>query len=497
MNAFKPFLIFLFLWGTGVCFAQNQIQVIYDSESNLEIADYFLNDLQILFSKSKEIRVEMNRKYPFSKPFARLKIYSETILVFNHGKNLNLRYYNPKNKKIREMSIKKNHVFKRYVSLDFLKIIYAKDFDTFKKRILILPLANKTRQPKNDYLSEIIFNAIGNEMHLSEKVLVVFSTSEPDLWKQSGLNPKNLGEKEARNLMGLVRADAAVYGSYQPVKNKIRLKVNLIRKESKKVVFSSEENVILDETLFDRAGSLSKQFSDQALKRLPIEKPKKQKPSNKTEKKKKQKPDLAALQKMKNEIRLQQIKLEPVEPEVKIIKKQEKPKADIVFEIPLENRIKEKVELLPREKNYSDSGIVEIGGMVWGDFNGISGKTPKEKILHHFFTSVFLTRYFRLGLEEELSQKYNPKTTDLRFYLFAGMVLPITDSVFYHYSLKAGLKKPESESQLYNIYGAETGFKFKIAKYFLINLSVVYTFDYINKDYHDKVKGFLSFSGYF
>jgi hypothetical protein len=151
------------------------------------------------------------------------------------------------------------------------------------------------------------------------------------------------------------------------------------------------------------------------------------------------------------------------------------------------------------EKRYATAGIVEIGGAVWGDFKGWkSGEVTQQLWVNQFFY-VFPTDLWQLGIKGEL--EYNLDTSQYAgsAYLVNGLVFRIGGPVYGGVTLNMGYTKNDFLNKNLISYGNELLLKFRLAPNFLMGVGGGYYFyTDLNQNYfNDKIRGFISFSGYF
>lgn len=185
---------------------------------------------------------------------------------------------------------------------------------------------------------------------------------------------------------------------------------------------------------------------------------------------------------------------EKIEPEKKIKQAEEKPAEK---EIPT---VKPEYQIGKPEKIYTQKGVMELGGMVWGQLRAITrGYDTQFGSLNAFF-HYFLVDYFLTGIRIEGTYDLDQTTYQASGYGVLGGAFPLTDSLFMSLTVNIGysINNTDSSRSLFS-YGNEIGFKIKLKGNYLIGVSALYSFytDFTKDFFNDKVKGTIYFSGYF
>lgn len=197
------------------------------------------------------------------------------------------------------------------------------------------------------------------------------------------------------------------------------------------------------------------------------------------------------------------------EPEKKDVKK-EIPKEDKVVlpvkEVKKEEPVKvakskEESQKGPKsEKKYTEKGIVEIGGIVWGELRAFKGGNIEQQIWGNAFFSIFAADYLMIGMKADGEYNFDKSDYSASGYAVAGAAFPLTENLFLALSVNVGYaySNMAASSSLFS-YGNEVGFKIKLKEHFLLGISAVYSFytDFSQEFFNDKVRVAVAFSGYF
>lgn len=196
---------------------------------------------------------------------------------------------------------------------------------------------------------------------------------------------------------------------------------------------------------------------------------------------------------------------EKEKPQAEETKTKEEPKKEEIT-VPVLPKKEEPVkETEKKEKkvqiNYTDKGVVEIGGIIWGEFRAFKGGSIEQQLWGNAFFSVFLTNYFLMGLKGDGQYNLDTKQYLSSGYLVAGAAFPLTDSFFMNLNVNIGYaysNMSPASSSLFS-YGNEIGFKIKLKDHFLLGISAVYSFytDFSQDFFNDKIRASIAFSGYF
>lgn len=181
---------------------------------------------------------------------------------------------------------------------------------------------------------------------------------------------------------------------------------------------------------------------------------------------------------------------EEQEPLFNVEEKKETPILPIVQEKPLQEE----------EKTYTKAGIVELGGMLWGQIRAITKGYDAQFGSANLFFHYFLIDYFLVGTRLEGSYYFDDKTYQASGYGVIGGAFPLSSSFFLSLTVNVGYSKNNTAlSKSLFSYGNEVGFKIKLQKNYLLGFSVLYSFytDFTKDFFNDKIKGTISFSGYF
>ncbi|PKL13719.1 MAG: hypothetical protein CVV50_03170, partial [Spirochaetae bacterium HGW-Spirochaetae-6] len=168
---------------------------------------------------------------------------------------------------------------------------------------------------------------------------------------------------------------------------------------------------------------------------------------------------------------------------------------------------KEQIKETPKSLNesapivkYSQSGVFEIGGLIWGEFKAMKSGDLAQGVWINAFCSAFVTDFFLLGLKGDVEYYLDPSSYMASGYLVAGAAFPLSDSVYMAFTINLGYSynNTTASSSLFS-YGNEVALKIELAKHFLLGVGAVYTFhtDFSKEFFNDKIKGQISFSGYF
>lgn len=152
------------------------------------------------------------------------------------------------------------------------------------------------------------------------------------------------------------------------------------------------------------------------------------------------------------------------------------------------------------EVKYTERGVFEIGGLIWGEFKAMkSGDLAQGAWINAFF-SVFVTDFFLMGLKGDVEYYLDPTSYMASGYLVAGAAFPLSESIYMAFTINLGYSynNTTASSSLFS-YGNEVALKIELAKHFLLGVGAVYTFhtDFSKDFFNDKIKGLISFSGYF
>jgi len=151
-------------------------------------------------------------------------------------------------------------------------------------------------------------------------------------------------------------------------------------------------------------------------------------------------------------------------------------------------------------KNYTEKGVIEIGGITWFESKALRSGTINKIIWTNDFIYFFITDYFLMGTRVDYT--YNLDTERYKFtgYFVIGGGFPISNTLFVLLSLNTGYSKNnyETSKSLFS-YGNELSLKIKLKDNFLMGLGVIYNFytDFSQNFFNDKLNFMLSFSGYF
>lgn len=177
----------------------------------------------------------------------------------------------------------------------------------------------------------------------------------------------------------------------------------------------------------------------------------------------------------------------------------------------LENHIieEEKEEVFPpspqkdtqkKERMYTQARTLELGGMLWGQLRAITKGYDEQYGSMNLFFHYFLIDYFLIGTRLEGSYYFDDKSYHASGYGVIGGAFPLSSSFFLSLTVNVGYSRNNiALSKSLFSYGNEVGIKIKLLKNYLLGVSVLYSFytDFTKDFFNDKIKGSISFSGYF
>lgn len=192
------------------------------------------------------------------------------------------------------------------------------------------------------------------------------------------------------------------------------------------------------------------------------------------------------------------------EKEEPVKQEQEAKKEEIVIPVSKKTEIdktEKEIKEKPLYKNYTDKGVIEIGGIIWGELRAFKGGSIEQQLWGNAFFSYFLANYFLLGVKGDGQYNLDSKKYLASGYLVAGAAFPLGEVVFMTVNINLGYaysNMSASSSSLFS-YGNEVGFKIKLKDNFLLGISGVYSFytDFTQEFFNDKIKASIAFSGYF
>lgn len=232
---------------------------------------------------------------------------------------------------------------------------------------------------------------------------------------------------------------------------------------------------------------------------------KKEAPTEKKTEKTEEKKEPAASEKKTEEEKAKPATEEKTEPKKEEPAKQDasEKKTEQSEEKPLKEEtldLKKEEHLAQQEKIYTQQGVMELGGMVWGQLRAITrGYDTQFGSLNAFF-HYFLVDYFLTGIRMEGTYDLDQSTYQASGYGVLGGAFPLTPSLFMSLTVNIGysINNTASSRSLFS-YGNEIGFKIKLKGNYLIGISALYSFytDFTKDFFNDKIKGTIYFSGYF
>jgi hypothetical protein len=164
-----------------------------------------------------------------------------------------------------------------------------------------------------------------------------------------------------------------------------------------------------------------------------------------------------------------------------------------------QSKEKEKPGALPAP-NYTEKGVVEIGGILWGEFKALKSGSLEQILWTNNFVQIFLVDYFVTGIRTDITYNFTSSNYTATGYLVAGGAFPVSDTLFMMLNINVGYSSNnyQTSTSLFS-YGNEIGLKIKLKEHFLMGISAIYSFytDFSKEFFNDKIKGMISFSGYF
>ncbi|HOJ49264.1 MAG TPA: hypothetical protein PKW55_00450 [Spirochaetota bacterium] len=153
-----------------------------------------------------------------------------------------------------------------------------------------------------------------------------------------------------------------------------------------------------------------------------------------------------------------------------------------------------------RVKNYTEKGIIEIGGISWFENKALRSGNLKSILWTNDFIYFFILDYFLMGIRVDFNYNFTDSIYKLTGYYVIGGAFPVSNSFFIMLSLNSGYSQNNYEtSKLLFSYGNELSLKIKLKDHFLMSIGIMYSFytDFSQEFFNDKLTANLSFSGYF
>lgn len=459
----------------------NTILIIQQSKRLSPLSRYIYNDLNYVFKGKKKIKIRFNPSFNDKRFSNRLKqkLSYETFLIYSRKNRVFIRYINTyKNiNRLFSFSSKKDL---RKISVNTLQKIYKITIPLKKKSITIFQFKNLSRYKTHNFVGEMLAASLGHSLQKGKKIKVYYAYLNKKLLKRFKISKKASDNEKVLRVNKIYGADAAVIGNYIVLRNRIRVNIYII--ENKKKVFLIQKNLPLKKSFFYIIDNLALKVRKEIEKRYPLSPPK-----------------IVYVPKIIEKLKEQPTKyvyltdpISPPPPKKTEKKVEKKPKKTVLKKKAEKNKIKTQI--------YSKAGTVELGGIIFANFNAFKSSEDFSKELEsRFFVSVFPINYFHLGFKLDAIYNFENKTFNKEIFFLTGTAFPLSSYSYLSLNLKLGYSDQALKN--YYIYANEIILKFKLAEHLLLGIGAEYRFykedSTENSNFYDRGKSFIEISGYF